>query len=268
MSTRHYMEKDNKSSYENMEVERYRSFIGIITYIIGFFIVGTIITMIVARSLASSYGYDYKDVIEASTKISDDLNLRECAAKLTCYSNLLIYAVVFCALVIIMIISLKKDAIDFKSRLKRILVITAISVVAFNLGSILFDSIASKIASESSTNQTVIEEVFNHKSLAFLMVIETVILAPVVEELVFRKAIFNVLKNKPSWIPILVSAIAFSIIHMSATDLNWKWIVLYLPYLACGFMLAGIYKFSGENVYVTIIVHMVNNLIACILILL
>ena len=262
------MENNNNSSYESMEVERYHSFLGIISYVIGFFLVGSILTLIVAKYIASANDINYKDLIEAATTIPADSKLRECAAKLTCYSNLLIYFVVLCAIVATMLISIKKDALDFKNRYKRLTVIALASAVSFFLISFLLDIISSKIASGSSTNQELIEEVFNHKSLAALMLIETVIFAPFVEEMVFRKAIFNVFKNKPLWIPILISSFAFSIIHMAATDFGWKWVVLYIPYLTCGFMFAGIYKLSGENIYVTMFVHMINNLMACLLIIL
>ena len=61
----------------------------------------------------------------------------------------------------------------------------------------------------------------NVTKVAPIMIVATVFLGPVLEELVFRRVIFgSIIQNYNFWIASIVSAIVFAAIHMDFTDFN------------------------------------------------
>jgi len=94
------------------------------------------------------------------------------------------------------------------------------------------------------------------------MAFETIIFAPVVEELVFRKNIQTVFHNK--YLYVFVSGFVFGGMHVffsmtSALDL------LYLvPYCSLGFIFAALYQ-RTDNIFSTITVHSIHNTLAFLL---
>ncbi|MEC9484788.1 MAG: CPBP family intramembrane glutamic endopeptidase [Candidatus Izemoplasma sp.] len=94
------------------------------------------------------------------------------------------------------------------------------------------------------------------------LLIFAVLLAPPVEELVFRKAIFDLLeriKIKEPFVVILLSGIIFGFIHV-ASD-NWIQIV---SYALLGVVLALLYHYSNKKLFIPIVVHMLFNLMVSI----
>ncbi|WP_161635358.1 CPBP family intramembrane glutamic endopeptidase [Aquimarina macrocephali] len=84
--------------------------------------------------------------------------------------------------------------------------------------------------------------------------IYTIILLPVLEELLFRRIIFKSLLNKYSnlWIAILISSLLFSIIHLSINNL--------IPTFLFGVIASYIY-FKTNNIWYSILLHVISNLI-------
>lgn len=94
-----------------------------------------------------------------------------------------------------------------------------------------------------------------------IMLFEVSLYAPIAEELLFRRSIRSIFKNK--WIYVLVSGFIFGSLHVinitNLTDL------LYLiPYCSLGFALSYIYA-KTDNIYSTISVHMMHNTITILL---
>ena len=85
------------------------------------------------------------------------------------------------------------------------------------------------------------------------------IFAPFVEEIVFRKCIFSYF-NKDIY-GILVSTLAFGLIHViSSLDF-----IHILPYLFAGALFSLAYSLSKRNIWVTIAIHSIVNLISFII---
>ena len=105
-----------------------------------------------------------------------------------------------------------------------------------------------------SANEETIRETF--KISPIYIFFSSVIFAPVVEELVFRQSLKNIIPNK--YIFIIVSGIIFGGLHVitsltSATDL------LYLiPYCAPGFAFAYILA-DSDNIFIPISLHFMHN---------
>ena len=98
-----------------------------------------------------------------------------------------------------------------------------------------------------------------------LMILNTCIYSPVVEELAFRKSIKDCISNK--WIYILTSGLLFGLVHI-VSYIDSPLSLLYLiPYGAFGITFAYLYN-KTNNIYSTITMHAMHNTIAIIVYLL
>ena len=96
------------------------------------------------------------------------------------------------------------------------------------------------------------------------MATTTVFLAPIVEELVFRKSFFAVIKNK--WIALVLSSFVFGIIHALSTAGTFQTKLIYaIPYFSSGLAFGIAYIRSDKNIIVPIACHMFNNIVATLL---
>ena len=114
---------------------------------------------------------------------------------------------------------------------------------------------------ENSQNQ----EVLNNLVTASLfdrvsLVIFTVIFAPFVEELVFRRAIFGFFEKVNIPLAILISGLSFGFIHVLSGDY-----IQLIIYGSLGVALAYTYYRSNKNIMAVIAIHMVYNLVITII---
>lgn len=139
-----------------------------------------------------------------------------------------------------------------------------IGIIVAGFGVMLFvSSLAGLIltllgVTDNSENQEILNifvtdgELFDQ--IAFLLF--AVIGAPIVEEVIFRKGIFDFLKRyhiHPA-LMVLVSALVFGYIHVLGDDISQI-----TTYALLGSVLGAVYYFAKENVLPSIIIHMVFN---------
>lgn len=146
------------------------------------------------------------------------------------------------------------------------------------IGSILSSILAALVRSEgTSANQAAIQN--NLQSNFIISIVPIVILAPIIEEIVFRGVLLSsinklfgkflpftaqkkirVYKNiefqNTEIFAIVLSAIFFALIHLSS---NWNQWVYFPAYFFGGVALGGIYVWNRERLYVPILVHAVYN---------
>lgn len=136
-----------------------------------------------------------------------------------------------------------------------------------------------KIQGET-TNQEAINKLVQSPYLP-LMVITTIVFAPFVEELIFRKVLCEVIEQKkylPSWFIIILSGFLFASIHVIIPMIsaliggNGIWSALseflyIIPYLTMGIALSFVYYRSNKNIWVVITIHAINNLFALLIML-
>ncbi|MTV83031.1 CPBP family intramembrane glutamic endopeptidase [Secundilactobacillus folii] len=90
----------------------------------------------------------------------------------------------------------------------------------------------------------------------YLLMFSGIFLSPFAEELLFRGFLMNAFfKRDRYWLPIVVSAMLFSLAHASTT------LASFLIYVTLGFFLAYTYR-STNNLGASIGLHLLNNLIA------
>ena len=162
-------------------------------------------------------------------------------------------------------------AIDFKDltgeNKKKYALTFPIFAVLFLVITLAIDSLISLIGAEQSTNQQVIENILSNGGM-IPMLVATVLFAPVVEELIYRKAIFSLAKPYGNITCYILSICLFTLPHMISTEMTniWMWILQCVPYATAGGLLCLIYHKSNYNIYSSIAAHVLNNLVACILV--
>ena len=179
----------------------------------------------------------------------------------------LINAIPYTVLIISIVVLMRSEIVtDFKKFKKSdaltMFKICAMGLVAGYFGNYLGSMISMLFGGDTgSANQAGVEQ-FILSKYGIIFVIITVFVAPIVEELVFRKAVHGILRayNVPTGFILLISSVLFGLIHViSAGDF-----VYIFPYMFMGLVLGGL-EVNTKNIYPSIIVHMINNAAAVIM---
>lgn len=112
-----------------------------------------------------------------------------------------------------------------------------------------------------SENQSALEEIMGGRAFDMVaIVVFAGILAPIAEEIVFRKGLYGIIHRKAgNFAAILGSGIIFGLIHMTGELTN---VIGMIPYFGLGIILSYIYYFSSKMIFVPIMVHGVMNIIS------
>lgn len=94
-----------------------------------------------------------------------------------------------------------------------------------------------------------------------VMLLEVSIYAPIAEELLFRRSMRDLFKNK--WLYILVSGFVFGGLHVVGCKNLVEYLYL-IPYCSLGFSFSYIYA-KTDNIYSTITLHAMHNTITILL---
>ena len=178
--------------------------------------------------------------------------------------NALTYLLMAFGVIFYMRDDFKNDFDLLKSKPKFYSIYIPLTSIAFALIAIWLSILFSKFT-ESSANQVLIENILKHAG-AIPMIISTILLAPIVEEAIYRKCVFHYLNRYPIWVSYLVSTILFALPHMITTKSSFgEWCLIAIPYLLDGLMLSAVYHLSKKNIYASIAAHMLNNIVAVII---
>ncbi len=144
-------------------------------------------------------------------------------------------------------VSLKKD---IKSSIVYILAIVGLGC----LSGLIMTGIEQLIKMPDGGMNTVNDMLYSGSII--LSFITIVVLAPILEEIMFRGIIFNILNSKMNtWAAIIISALIFGAIHMN--------IIQGINAFILGLALAYIYS-KTHNLYTCIWIHFINNLLSVI----
>ena len=183
------------------------------------------------------------------------------------YFNVLIELILFVVVMLLYNKEFKKDykifKLNVKDNIRKIISYFAL-FIALKIGTALVSSILSfalNFTLGESENQEAVMKLVSAEPL--LMIINTCILAPFVEEGIFRLSIRKVFNNK--YLFILVSGLFFGMMHIFPTDLPTSQALIYsITYVTMGFYLAYIYT-ETENIWFVIFIHALNNLFSMII---
>ncbi|MGN1344086.1 MAG: lysostaphin resistance A-like protein [Traorella sp.] len=117
---------------------------------------------------------------------------------------------------------------------------------------------------DSSENQSQIIQAFNQNPL--IITFTTIIYAPIVEEMVFRGAIFRGLRSKTSFfLAALISGLMFGFIHVFDSLLlgNFQDLWFLITYASLGFVFCYAYE-KNQTIFAPMILHFMNNFLGII----
>ena len=117
---------------------------------------------------------------------------------------------------------------------------------------------------EESVNQNQVIDAFNQNPL--LIIFTTIIYAPIVEEIVFRGAIFRGLRSKTNFVTAaIISGLLFGFIHVFDSLVNGNFLdLLYIfVYGSLGFVFCYSYE-KNNSIYASMALHFINNFIGII----
>lgn len=91
----------------------------------------------------------------------------------------------------------------------------------------------------------------------------TVLIAPVVEETLFRGVVFGALRTKNRFLAFAVSIALFAFYHVwqyALSSMDWKLLIYIIEYIPAGYALAWLYE-KTDCIWLPIFLHMTVNLI-------
>lgn len=187
----------------------------------------------------------------------------------TALGNFFIYLFSFLLVAFFMRDYLKKDGQSLISGYKKLAwLIPLCAAVGYGI-SYAVDYGIGKAIQQTSVNQSSIEFLI-HNGGAVWMFFAVVVFAPIVEELIYRKAIFEYLKKFPIALSYVISIFLFTMPHVITTFMDGNHTALEnflisVPYILSGFLLCLTYHISGKNIYASWFFHLINNLLSFII---
>ncbi|MEI7667769.1 MAG: type II CAAX endopeptidase family protein [Erysipelotrichaceae bacterium] len=176
---------------------------------------------------------------------------------------ILIMMVVFIVLVFPI---LKESYLTLKDKPLKTLFVSVKTLPALFLVSVVFNYLAMFMShSENSANQTALLDYFKLNPISVLL--QAIIFAPIVEELIFRGVIYRHFLNEKNMLKMLIiSSMAFGSIHVITSLILGNYADLwYLPtYMAMGLVIAYTYE-KTQSIYACIFLHFLNNSISILL---
>ena len=243
--------------------------VAILIYILILFILGVLISYLCAYIYSAVNNVSYADIKASFTMKSDEFNLLsddrlKANAVTQGFGNLFAYILAAIGVCFFTRDELQKDLFKFKEKKKFYAWYIPLTAIVFTAACYGIDKLVA-LGVRSSENQIQIENIFRNGGMV-PMLISTLIFAPIVEEIIYRKCIFS-LCGKKIVLAYVLSVIAFTLPHMLTTTATFgEWALMSVPYILSAIMLAAIYHLSGYNVYVSLIAHVLNNLLAIILV--
>lgn len=241
----------------------------VVSYILIFVIGSSILMSLLAFLVAKKYDVSAMSLVSyLAGQINDEI-YKIPASKLNAYTMFIAYG-----FTVLFVGFYGRNYLrdDFKKLMKnkwwKNLLLIIILAGGFYLISFLVEKlIRMAIGQNDSLNQTLIEEMvkFGSPTLSFFAV---VVFAPLVEELIFRKVIFEYGNKISIVLSYVISSLVFGLMHMvSTTDVTiGVWLLLGLSYISSGVLLCVVYHLSGQNIYISTIAHILNNLLSFIFI--
>ena len=160
---------------------------------------------------------------------------------------------------------LKVEYNEFKAHFGK----NILMILAFGVGIYFVDVIVANIYAILGEDGTSMNQLMIYGALAspvkWPTIILTLLLAPIVEEVIYRKFMIGTLHLKlklPIWVAGIISAILFALIHVSS---SLEQLIYFPQYFAMALVLVSAYIFSGQNIYFSIGVHIFNNAISLLL---
>ena len=271
----------DKKNLVYVEPYKKESVISIIFYFITFYVLASVIASVSKTIYLKANGFS-SDIINPDSDLFVEDIYNHMINFLSPILEIIIYSILTVGLIIIMRNVLKEDLSKLN---KKTFAFGAmgfgLTIAASYASTMLFTILGITERKPEASNQEAILSMFTSPLAIFLLFFVIVIMAPLVEELIFRKAIFKVCKNDK--LGIVVSTLIFGGLHVISST-----------FIACGLFLSGeatyldvilelvfiiqyslmglgfgiAYIKSGKNIFSSIFAHILNNGLSFIMMLL
>ncbi|MCR5350706.1 MAG: CPBP family intramembrane metalloprotease [Acholeplasmatales bacterium] len=243
-------------------------YVAFIIYLLLFLILGSLFILLSAYIVSSANNLNASTLISYLTKSGEDIPADYNDAKILVNSigNLIIYSLGMFFICFYLRDEIKNDFLNILKDKKFFLIYIPIVGVLFCALAFGIDKI-NLLIPESQNQSTIVEMIKG--PLGVPIILSTILIAPFIEELIFRKCIFYFFRTFNPVVAFSVSSISFTLMHMlSTTNVSVGiWFLMCVPYLLDTLLLCFSYYFGKKNVYASWFGHMLNNLLAIILIL-
>lgn len=251
------------------------------------FLFGSAFGVIVAYIFAKAkYGYDFQtsykllsyianiystQVAENGELIKDIISeffasnktMFEHAKTIACVNQFAAYIPVGIFIAVLFGKDVKEDFLKIKKEPVRFVLIVIVAAAVMFIASIAISAIYNILGIYGESDNENIIALMMSSSGIWLMTFNVVILAPIIEEFIFRKMLIDTCEKSFRINPIvavMISSVIFAFIHVSDCQ-NFKFI---FQYLALAIPLCFTYHLSRNNIFASILVHMINNAIVAI----
>ena len=268
------------ATIDNSEKTRKRTNYAIIVYVALFMIISAIIGLVVQLGYMAAKGYTL-DQINPESVHFDPVITKDLMYFSGSFGNFVVYVIGLVVIGLIagymVIVDLRElKNIRFGKFVQYIVVGFAFFMICNYISGIL--QMIFGLTEEAGNEQAIVEILTSGTANFIFMSISVIILAPIVEEIVFRKCFFNLFSRRFNpLLTIIFSSLLFGAIHIISPFIEsigpaledpskWKSVIqqfLYLfIYSAMGVGLGLTYQYSKRNIIPVIILHMINNTIS------
>ncbi len=180
-------------------------------------------------------------------------------------TNFIVYLAMLPPLIFLLKADLSEDFLQIKPRKKEWFVLVIVGYLYLIVGNVLATLISNLLSSAlqvpitDAANQQVIVDSLRAEGAIF-MILSAIFIGPIVEELIFRKAIFGIFKNDRTGL--IVSTLLFGTIHLLSEKYIDFAIVNGVSYFIMGAVFGLIYLKNKKNIMIPIAVHILSNAIA------
>lgn len=173
------------------------------------------------------------------------------------------YILIYILMLLIISLCFSKTLIEHILTFKKENIKIAIKNWAIGFGCMIISNLyltyfIGNIASNEASNRTLL---MSNPIVSFLIM---VIIAPLIEEIVFRLNLKKIVKNK--YVFCIISALLFGGMHLFGA-VSLKELLYIIPYGSLGFFFAKAY-YETDNIYTSVIAHMFHNGLSVLVILL
>lgn len=145
---------------------------------------------------------------------------------------------------------------DFLNLKKDLNIKNIVIVVLFLVLSFVSNEVLVNILKQEASNQEIVTSIL--KKSPILGIPAICLFGPFIEEIIYR------LPYKKNWLSIIISTVVFTLSHM--VDFSLTQTLFIIPYLLLSISFSFAY-FKNENIILSTIVHILNNLISVVLLL-
>lgn len=263
----------DKANFTVIEPYRTRSIIAIIYYFVVFYILIYVISAISVALYLNANGFS-QNIIDPNSPEYNPNVYEHMANYLNLIMQIVIYSIALVGVVLIMWKPFKKDLNKINGKTFSFGAMGyGLCMAGLLIGTILFGILGITARKGTSSNEEAINAMFNQSPTAMIILFfVTVIMAPIVEELIFRKAIFTIIKDPK--LALIVSSLIFAAMHVVSSTISTfiLWIqgestylnvilefIYIIQYALMGLGFGIAYIKTEKNICAPIFAHMLNN---------